>query len=126
MNPQKKDGKTTMTRSYGISGFLDSEMEQEINAVYGAEPEKADIAHQVASIAGDFSKQVSATGYEARQKRREYRRKCRDYISERAHKEVPKPVGFIGGFIFMAVLSAIISFIVRKLMEKYFNEQEGE
>ncbi len=110
--------------SYGIVGFQDTEIGEAIKQEYGKEPEKEKIATGVAEIAGEFSRQVSASSHSGVQGRREYRRKCKEYISKQAKERIPKPVGFFGGFIFMAVLSGIISWIVQKLMKKYFDEQK--
>lgn len=110
-------------RQYNVVGFADNELHAAIQAKYGSDEKEMSIAEQVAEIAGEFTRTKGASP--ERQKRRDYRRSARRYISEKA-KERIKPVGFIGGFIFMAILSGIISWLVKKLLDQYFGPTDSK
>lgn len=128
-------------QSYGISGISDSEIDEDLKKTYGGNENHLKWAVEVGKIAGDFTRQTPVGALKSsksdKQARREYRRKCRDYIKERVYSELkpqekkpedtgdPQVVGFIGsGFIMMAILSGIIQYFVRKLMVKYFGSDE--
>lgn len=115
-----------MPQSYSMVGFGSDEITQAVKAQYGDDPRKEALAHQVGEIAAEFTHLTPVSSFQGAgaQKRRDYRKKCRDFISAKAKEKIPKPVGFIGGFVFMAILSGIISWWVQKLMHKYFDEQE--
>ncbi len=108
-------------QSYGMAGYQDSEVEQDIVAKY-SDPTHQDYARQVAQIAGEFSQNLPKGMSPAKEKRRDYKRAARRYISAKA-KEKIQPKGFIGGFLFLTIIGAIISYFVQKLMHKYFDEQ---
>lgn len=110
-------------RQYNVVGFADNELHAAMQAKYGSDDKQMTIAEQVAEIAGEFTRTKGASP--ERQKRRDYRRAARRYISEKARERI-KPVGFIGGFIFMAILSGIISWIVQKMLQKYFGETDAK
>ena len=113
-----------MPLSYGVSGIPDDEVHAAITAAYGSDPVKLGLAESVAVIAGEFTRTVGASP--ERVKRREYRRKCRRYISDKAKETIPQPKTFIGTFFFLAVLSGIISYFVQMLMRKYFGEADAK
>lgn len=110
-------------RQYNVVGFADNELHAAMQAKYGSDEKEMSIAEQVAEIAGEFTR-VKGISPE-RQKRRDYRRSARRYISEQARARI-KPVGFVGGFIFMAILSGIISWIVQRLLNKYYGEPDAK
>jgi len=111
---------------YNIVGIADSSIENEIQQRYGNNEEHVGYARQIAEIAGEFTNQTPITGLKGKERvkeRREYRRKCREYLTTKTREKI-QPVGF-GGFVLMAILSGIISFFVQRLMREYFDD-EGE
>lgn len=121
-------------RVYNAVGFSDNEFNDVIQSKYGANENELTIAQEVGQIAAEFTRIQpvgaihSLSPKERRAKRREYRRKCREYLTEKS-KERIQPKGMIAGFLFLTLLSAIISFFVQMLLRKYFEsdvDQAGE
>lgn len=110
-------------QSYNMAGYQDNEVEQDIVAKY-SNPDHQDYARQVAQIAGEFSQNLPKGMSPEKQKKKDYRRAARRYITAKA-KEKIQPKGFIGSFLFLTIIGAIISYFVQKLMHKYFDEQQA-
>lgn len=109
---------------YGCAGIPDNELDAEVVAKYGEDPEKLSIARQIGQIAGEFSNNLPKGMSPEKRKKKDYRRAARRYITEKTRERI-KPVGF-GGFVLMAIISGIISFFVQRLLRAYFGDDKVE